>query len=754
MATPKVLHLRSQVKGKLPAAGAIQVGQIGVNYNSADPFICIKDSAGNVRRLDGASVGTVAPAGAITGQLWVDNTGTSPVLKVYTGTIWSPVDTVPVAATTAVAGVVQLATATDVTNGAVDRVVTANLLKTSVAGATYTLPVATTGTLGGVKVGTNLAAAADGTLTVRAATNAVDGSIRVATDAEATAGTLETVAVNPKQLKGIGLPAVTTAGDVLTLESVGGATPTAAWKAPAATYTLPVATAAQLGGIKAGTGVTVAGDGTLSVSLTGGLTYKGQTDPTATAPAGPVNGDVWIASAGGAYHASWSLTGTATAGELLIYEGSKWDAVGQASAPVKSDWAAGVGAAGEILNKPGDATTSVAGLMSAADKTKLDGVAAGAQVNVKPDWNAAAGNAAEILNKPTIPAAAVDATDTTKGIVQLANATAITNGTAGLVVDAAQLKVVSDAVTAAAGGGITTITPTAPITATGTGTSRTIGIVAATNLVAGSMSATDKAKLDGITAGAEPNVQPDWNEADNTQDSFIRNKPTIPAAYTLPAATTSALGGVSVGTGLAVNAAGVLTNAYSYTLPAAAAGTLGGVKVGNGLAVTADGTLSVSSSGALTFKGAKLPSDTAPAGAAKGDTYVMSAAGQLHSSWTPLGSTPVSLHEVIAYDGTEWVLLGSAASTAVTAITASAPLSATGTSTVALTVADASNTIKGVIRIATDAEATGGTLTSACVTPAQLKARIPDGTKVDQYLRWDQTATAWVAADSIEGGTY
>ena len=46
------------------------------------------------------------------------------------------------------------------------------------------------------------------------------------------------------------------------------------------------------------------------------------------------------------------------------------------------------------------ATTSAAGLMSASDKTKLDNVESGAQVNVKPDWNAASGAAAEILNKP------------------------------------------------------------------------------------------------------------------------------------------------------------------------------------------------------------------------------------------------------------------------------------------------------------------------------------------------------------------
>lgn len=50
-----------------------------------------------------------------------------------------------------------------------------------------------------------------------------------------------------------------------------------------------------------------------------------------------------------------------------------------------------------------------AGLMSATDKEKLDGVEAGAQANVKPDWNAAAGTDAEILNKPTIPSAPNDA---------------------------------------------------------------------------------------------------------------------------------------------------------------------------------------------------------------------------------------------------------------------------------------------------------------------------------------------------------
>lgn len=47
-------------------------------------------------------------------------------------------------------------------------------------------------------------------------------------------------------------------------------------------------------------------------------------------------------------------------------------------------------------------TTALAGLMLPSDKTKLNGIAAGAEVNVNADWNATEGDAL-ILNKPTIP---------------------------------------------------------------------------------------------------------------------------------------------------------------------------------------------------------------------------------------------------------------------------------------------------------------------------------------------------------------
>lgn len=52
---------------------------------------------------------------------------------------------------------------------------------------------------------------------------------------------------------------------------------------------------------------------------------------------------------------------------------------------------------------------------------------------------------------------------------------------------------------------------------------------AATALADGYATSTQIAKLDGIAAGAEVNVQADWNQATNTADDYIKNKPTLGA---------------------------------------------------------------------------------------------------------------------------------------------------------------------------------------------------------------------------------
>ena len=69
---------------------------------------------------------------------------------------------------------------------------------------------------------------------------------------------------------------------------------------------------------------------------------------------------------------------------------------------VQSDWSQSNTSADDyIKNKPTNATTSTAGFMSAADKTKLDGIAANAEVNVQANWNETnTSSDAYIQNKP------------------------------------------------------------------------------------------------------------------------------------------------------------------------------------------------------------------------------------------------------------------------------------------------------------------------------------------------------------------
>jgi hypothetical protein len=62
--------------------------------------------------------------------------------------------------------------------------------------------------------------------------------------------------------------------------------------------------------------------------------------------------------------------------------------------------ASGLSLTGQALSLA-TATTTDAGAMSANDKTKLNSIATGAEVNVNADWNAVSGDA-EILNKPTL----------------------------------------------------------------------------------------------------------------------------------------------------------------------------------------------------------------------------------------------------------------------------------------------------------------------------------------------------------------
>jgi hypothetical protein len=163
------------------------------------------------------------------------------------------------------------------------------------------------------------------------------------------------------------------------------------------------------------------------------IKYLGAIDLTVNAgPASPNGGDFYINTGTGTVLNSWTgIGGTSVVGsEQVIYNAplASWQIfavpssqVGvvdvQSTAPIAVD--------STDTQRPivsiAAATTSAAGSMSGADKTKLDGVAAGAEVNVNADWTATSGDA-EILNKPTIPAAQVNSDWTsTTGVAQILN---------------------------------------------------------------------------------------------------------------------------------------------------------------------------------------------------------------------------------------------------------------------------------------------------------------------------------------------
>ena len=94
-----------------------------------------------------------------------------------------------------------------------------------------------------------------------------------------------------------------------------------------------------------------------------------------------------------------------------------------------------------------------------------------------------------------------------------------------------------------------------------------------------------------VTINSTDPVQSDWDATSGLAQ--ILNKPSIPSAYTLPAASASSLGGVIPdGTTITVDGSGNISAvAGGYTLPIAAAGTLGGIKIGSGLSIDAAGVL-------------------------------------------------------------------------------------------------------------------------------------------------------------------
>jgi hypothetical protein len=175
------------------------------------------------------------------------------------------------------------------------------------------------------------------------------------------------------------------------------------------------------------------------------------------------------------------------------------------------------------------ATTTLAGVMSSADKTKLDGIAAGAQVNVGTNLGSSGTGGTRTITSSTGSDTSITYTAADLGAVP----TARTISTTGIATGGGDLttnRTINVPGTNIAQG--TRTTTTVPITSS-TGTDGTLD--AATTLLAGVMSSADKTKLDGIAAGAQVNVPTNLSIGVSTGtevriDSSTGTNATLPAA--------------------------------------------------------------------------------------------------------------------------------------------------------------------------------------------------------------------------------
>ena len=208
----------------------------------------------------------------------------------------------------------------------------------------------------------------------------------------------------------------------------------------------------------------------------------------------------------------------------------------------------------ELTDKPAEATTSAAGLMSAADKTKLDGIATGANKYSLPTASASTLGGVKVGTNLSISSGVLSATDTTYS--------AATTSAAGLMSAADKTKLDGIATNANKYSLPTASASTLGGVKVGTNLSISSGVLSATNTTytnfvkSGSTAAAGLVPAPSTTAGTAKYLREDatWATPPNT---------------TYSAATTSAAGLMSAADKTKLD--GIATGANKYSLPTASA---------------------------------------------------------------------------------------------------------------------------------------------------------------------------------------
>ena len=224
----QIIVKNSSVSGNEPTAGQLANGELALNYHANGPFITCKDTAGVVRRVAGVWVNATAPSSPMPGEFWLDISVNPPQLKVYkdSGDTWVAAITV-YAATTSIAGVIELATDAETQTGSeTNRAVTPASLQSKLSDSTSTTSSTTIASSTAVKAAYDLANAA-----LPKAGGTVTGNLEIGTAGSlsfegATADGFETtIAItDPTADRTITLP--NTTGTVVTTGDTGTVTST------------------------------------------------------------------------------------------------------------------------------------------------------------------------------------------------------------------------------------------------------------------------------------------------------------------------------------------------------------------------------------------------------------------------------------------------------------------------------------------------------------------------------------------------
>jgi len=215
------------------------------------------------------------------------------------------------------------------------------------------------------------------------------------------------------------------------------------------------------------------------------------------------------------------------------------------------------------------ATTALAGLMTNADKTKLDGIASGAQVNVATNLSKTTSTTDVTINSSTGTNVAIGAASTsvagvmTKALYDnvIANNAKVSNVTTNL--------------------GYTASTTNGVVTSSD-GTNATLPLVVAAGN-AGLMTGVDKTKLDGIAAGAQSGTVTSVSGTGSVSGLTLTGTVTTSGSLTL--------GGTLSLTAANVNAVGAITNSTSGN--AGSATVLQNVRLINNVGFNGSGNISV-----------------------------------------------------------------------------------------------------------------------------------------------------------------